>query len=63
MGIQNLGEGGDGTWICSPCQGPTLTFEGTCPFGQSDPKFCLPEKKSTCPKEKCYFALFLSFTQ
>ena len=26
-------------------QGPTLTFEGTCPFGQSDPKFCLPEKK------------------
>ena len=39
-------------------QGPTLTFEGNCPFGQSDPKFCLPEKKSTCPKEKCYFALF-----
>ena len=26
-------------------QGPTLTFEGTCPFGQSDPKIYLPGKK------------------
>ena len=40
-------------------QGPTLTFEGSCPFGQSNPKFCLPEKISICPQNMLFCTLLL----
>ena len=40
-------------------QGPTLTFEGTCPFGQSVPKICLPEKKFNLPPKMLFCTLFI----
>ena len=40
-------------------QGPTLTFQGTCPFGQSDPKFCLPPKKFNLPPKMLFCTLFI----
>ena len=40
-------------------QGPTLTFEGTCPFGQSNPKIYLPEKKFNLPPKILFCTLFI----
>ena len=40
-------------------QGPELTFKGTCPFGQSNPKFCLLEKKFNLPHKMLFCTLFI----
>ena len=44
-------------------QGPTLTFEGTCPFEQSDPKIYLPEKKFNLPPKMLFCTLFIINTE
>ena len=46
-------------FACDIYQGPTLTFEGTCPFGQSDPKIYLPEKKFNLPPKMLFCTLFI----